>query len=131
MASLDGYFSCLTTLAIEVNHQVRSPSVAATACLSLTTASILIHLKLTTMPLPFHQVFSVLKPIQTILAAILPQFVKRNLKDPAVRDEVVDVADVALLAQVPEAKLVPESVRKSLIRGALAVILDHAVLPEG
>ena len=67
------------------------------------------------MPVPFDQIFLLFTPVQAILEAIQPQFLQRDLQDSAVREEIT--------------QLIPEDVRKSLIRGVvLGVVIDHALL---
>ena len=81
------------------------------------------------MPVPFDQIFLLFTPVQAILEAIQPQFLQRDLQDSAVREEIIQLANTALTAQYPETQLIPEDVRKSLIRGVvLGVVIDHALL---
>lgn len=80
------------------------------------------------MKLPFHQIFGLLAPIHAILAAILPDFIQQDLKDPEVHAALVGAADTALTSQYPWAKLIPEETRRSLIEQSLATVLGHSVV---
>ena len=72
-----------------------------------------------------------LKPIQKLIAATLPDFIEKNLKDPEVRKAIVLVVDTALVAQFPIAVTIPASLRQTIIRKQLDIVIDEIVLgPE-
>ena len=64
------------------------------------------------------------KPVRLVLAGILPKYTKDQLNDPKLRDEIVDLADAALVKEYPAAQLVSESARKHLIRQVLDMLLN-------
>ena len=72
----------------------------------------------------------ILIPIQRILSRLITEHLEEDLKDKNVRQMIVDAADIALCSQVPEAKLIPEEVRKEMIRKLLDMMLDDILLPE-
>ena len=78
------------------------------------------------MKLPLQSVLGLLSPIQSVLAKVLPDFVARDLKDPAVRDLMITAADKALVSDQPLARLVPEETRRSLIAQVLDAVLGHS-----
>lgn len=69
-------------------------------------------------------------PVQKVIAIVLPDFLQQDLKDPAIRDHIVVVADEVLIRQHPEAKLVPQATRRRIIRKLLDVTLDEVLLPD-
>ena len=68
-----------------------------------------------------------LRPIQLLIGAILPGFVKKDLNDPAVRNAIVTAADTALVANQPAATAIPAEVRRKLIRKQLDLIIDDVI----
>ena len=72
----------------------------------------------------------ILIPIQRILSRLITEHLEQNLEDENVRQMIVDAADIALCSQVPEAKLIPEEVRKEMIRKLLDMMLDDILLPK-
>lgn len=71
-----------------------------------------------------------LDPIQKLITGILPDFVEKDLKDPQVRDVIVDAVDKALVAQFPVAGFIPANLRQSIIRKQLDVIIDDLLLEQ-
>ncbi|WP_319549568.1 hypothetical protein [Desulfogranum marinum] len=71
---------------------------------------------------------ALLIPIQKVISAILPDYLEEALDQDDVREAIVAAADKALLTAAPEARLVPEAMRKRIIRKSLDLILDEIVL---
>ena len=71
-----------------------------------------------------------LGPIQKVIGAILPSFIKKDLNDPEVRNALVFAADEALIANFPAAAVIPAEPRRKLIRKQLDLIIDDVLVPE-
>jgi hypothetical protein len=71
-----------------------------------------------------------LGPIQKVIGAILPGFIKKDLNDPEVRDALVSAADAALIANFPAAAAIPTEIRRKLIRKQLDLIIDDVLVGE-
>lgn len=67
-------------------------------------------------------------PIQKVISTILPDFLEEALEEDKVRESIVAATDTALLSVSPEARLIPEEMRKRIIRKSLDLILDEIVL---
>jgi hypothetical protein len=68
--------------------------------------------------------------IHKVIAAVLPDFIEKDPKDPAVCTQIVRVADTILVKQYPEARSVPKDTRQRIIRKVLEIMLDEILLPE-
>ena len=73
---------------------------------------------------------SLLIPIQRAISVVLPDFLEEALEEEQTRDKIIDAADKTLVGSTPEARLVPEKVRRRLIGRFLDIILDDILLPE-
>jgi serine protease len=73
---------------------------------------------------------TLLTPIQKIIRGLLPEFIERDLKNKAIRNQMVNVADAALVRQFPIARIFPPEVRRKVIRRQLDVVLDDFLLNE-
>jgi hypothetical protein len=73
---------------------------------------------------------SLLRPIQKIIQKLLPDFIEKPLKKPAVRAELVQAADAMLVKQFPVARLVPKDARQRLIRKQLDLVIDEVLLND-
>lgn len=73
---------------------------------------------------------SLLIPIHQIIEIVLPDFIKENLRDDAVRAIIVNAVDQALVKKHPSAKAVPEKLRKKLILRALETVIDDILLGD-
>ena len=65
----------------------------------------------------------ILEPIHKAISAVLPDFIEEELAKDEVRRKIVDAADKLLIKQYPPALLIPEKVRKAIIRYLLDCIL--------
>jgi len=73
---------------------------------------------------------ALLIPIQKVIALVLPDFLENQLDKEEVREKIVVAVDKQLISAYPEARLVPEAMRKRLIRRTLDMMLDEILLTE-
>ena len=73
---------------------------------------------------------SLLIPIQRAISLVLPDFLEDALESEQTREKIISAADEALIKSTPEARLVPEKIRRRLIARFLDIILDEILLPE-
>jgi len=75
-----------------------------------------------------HLLDQLFEPIQRILRTILPDFAEETLQNDATREAIVALADKALISQYPQARVIPTSIRRKIIRGVLDVMIDEVLL---
>jgi hypothetical protein len=68
-------------------------------------------------------------PAQKAIAAVLPDFLERDLENPEVRELIVVAADEYVTRTHPETKMIPKKMRRKLLRRALDLALDEILLP--
>jgi hypothetical protein len=72
-----------------------------------------------------------LAPVQAILKRILPDHAEDKLRDPEYRATViVPLVDGILVAQVPQAAVVPRKIRRAIINRVLSTLIDDILIPE-
>jgi hypothetical protein len=69
--------------------------------------------------------------VQAILKRILPDHAEDKLRDPEYRRAViVPAVDGMLVAQVPEAAVIPRRIRRAIINRILSTLIDDILIPE-